>query len=107
MHFWRNHLNITICLRQPSRLITINCFWLGTIAFPFPTYWFAALPSRDHRGELSFYLLSIAAVGLVGRTSRPSTLQRHPELFEIAGSERAATSARCAVPWSASSWWRH
>ena len=89
MHFWRNHLNITDGLRaSSSKLITINCFWLGTIAFlPFPTYWFAASTSRDHRGELSFYLLSIAAVGLVGYI-QAEYLQRHPELFESPVRER-------------------
>jgi len=94
MHFWRNHLNITDGLRaSSSRLITINCFWLGTIAFlPFPTYWFAASTSRDHRGELSFYLLSIAAVGLVGYI-QAEYLQRHPELFESPVRERRLASS--------------
>lgn len=91
-HFWRNNLAMTDGLRTSSaRLITINCFWLGTIAFlPLPTYWFAASTSSDPRGELSFYLLCVAAVGLVGLV-QAQYLQHHPELFDSPNPERRLT----------------
>ena len=83
MYFWRIHLAMTDGLRASSgTLITINCVWLGTIAFqPLPTYWFAASTSADPREELSFYLVSMTAVGLVSLV-QGRYLQRHPELFE-------------------------